>query len=121
AGPRHEQQVPHHRRAEHVTCAGRLSRAARLPRFACRGLGAACALALGLLGAGPGWAAQPDVKIEANGLPSNVRDVVNKAVGSIAALSDDQDGGEDTRLRRRAREAALTALATEGYFSAQVE
>ncbi|GAA4334175.1 BamA/TamA family outer membrane protein [Pigmentiphaga soli] len=94
------------------------ARAARLA-----GLRAArwLALALGVGWAAAGWAARPSVQIAAQGLPSGVLDAVSKAVQSVAALAEDEDGGEATRLRRRARTAAVDALATEGYFSPQVE
>src|SRR5690606_37050420 len=42
-------------------------------------------------------------------------------VNSIANLSEDQDGGEISRLRRRAHDATLSVLETLGYFSAKVE
>lgn len=45
---------------------------------------------------------------------------INSAVGAITRLAEDQDGGEVSRLRRRAREATLSALETQGYFSPKV-
>src|SRR5690606_25973719 len=49
-----------------------------------------------------------------------VLQAVTAAVDHIVSLSQDQDGGEVDRLRRRAREVTITALATEGYFSPTV-
>src|SRR5690606_31755195 len=40
-----------------------------------------------------------------------------RAVEAITRLAEDQDGGELSRLRRRARDATLSALETQGYFS----
>lgn len=62
----------------------------------------------------------PEVTIDPGGVPPAVLQAVARAVDNIAALSADQDGGEVDRLRRRAREVTLTALATEGYFSPHV-
>ncbi len=76
-------------------------------------------LALGL--ARPGFAARPEVTIDPGDLPASALEAVTRAVDSMAAMADDQDGGEGIRLRRRAREATIDALATEGYFSPQVE
>src|SRR5690606_26668980 len=45
---------------------------------------------------------------------------ITEAVAAITRLAEDQDGGEINRLRRRARDAALAALATQGYFSPTV-
>ncbi|MDX3906564.1 MAG: BamA/TamA family outer membrane protein [Pigmentiphaga sp.] len=69
----------------------------------------------------PALAARPEITIDPGGLPASALQAVRQAVDSMAAMADDQDGGESIRLRRRASEAALTALATEGYFSAQVD
>ncbi|OVZ61232.1 hypothetical protein CDO44_06200 [Pigmentiphaga sp. NML080357] len=69
----------------------------------------------------PAFAARPEITIDPGGLPASALQAVTLAVDSMAAMADDQDGGEGIRLRRRAREATLDALATEGYFSAQVE
>ncbi|VCU70189.1 Translocation and assembly module TamA precursor [Pigmentiphaga humi] len=66
-------------------------------------------------------AAKPEVTIDPGGLPASALEAVTRAVDSMAEMADDQDGGEGMRLRRRAREATQDALATEGYFSAQVE
>lgn len=81
----------------------------------------ATSLLLGLAMAAVARAERPEITIDPGGLPPVVLRVVTRAVDSIAAMADDQDGGESARLRRRAREATLTALATEGYFSPQVE
>jgi translocation and assembly module TamA len=53
-------------------------------------------------------------------VPSAVTSV-RDAVGVIARQADDEDAREADRLRRRARDAALSALSTQGYFNAQVD
>ncbi|OZI26132.1 hypothetical protein CAL26_01930 [Bordetella genomosp. 9] len=64
--------------------------------------------------------AKPEVIIEPGTVdPASIK-AVRDAVEVIARLASDQDGGEADRLRRRARDAALAALATQGYFQAQV-
>lgn len=73
-----------------------------------------------MLLAPPAFAARPEITIDPGGLPASALQAVTHAVDSMADMADDQDGGEGIRLRRRAREATLDALATEGYFSAQV-
>ncbi|GAA5236534.1 BamA/TamA family outer membrane protein [Verticiella sediminum] len=63
---------------------------------------------------------RPEVTIDPGGVPPAVLQAVTKAVDHIISLSQDQDGGEVDRLRRRARDVTITALATEGYFSPDV-
>jgi translocation and assembly module TamA len=64
--------------------------------------------------------AKPEIVIDAGSLdPASIK-AVDDAVQVIARLASDQDGGEADRLRRRARDAALAALATQGYFAARV-
>ncbi|AOB29751.1 hypothetical protein AKI39_02200 [Bordetella sp. H567] len=64
--------------------------------------------------------AKPEIIIDPGTVdPASVK-AVNDAVQVIARLASDQDGGEADRLRRRARDAALAALATQGYFAARV-
>ena len=70
--------------------------------------------------AGSAWAAKPEIVIDPGGIDAAALQAVNQAVQTIAALAEDQDGGEAQRLRRRARDAAVTALATEGYFRPEV-
>ncbi|WP_301117367.1 BamA/TamA family outer membrane protein [Pusillimonas sp. (ex Stolz et al. 2005)] len=65
-------------------------------------------------------AAPPEVTIDPGGVPPEALQSIMGAVGAITRLADDQDGGEVTRLRRRARDATLSALETQGYFSAVV-
>lgn len=60
---------------------------------------------------------RPEVTIDPGDVPPTVLQVVTKAVDHIVSLSQDQDAGEVDRLRRRARDVTITALATEGYFS----
>lgn len=74
-----------------------------------------CASLLSLLCA-QAWA-RPEVTIDPGGLPPEVLGIIHQAVDAIARLDDDDDGGEASRLRRRAREAVLSALATQGYFN----
>ncbi|TCU95268.1 autotransporter secretion outer membrane protein TamA [Paracandidimonas soli] len=73
-----------------------------------------------------GWshgtlAAKPEVVIDPGGVPPEALQAIIGAVDAITRLAEDQDGGEVSRLRRRAHEATLSALETQGYFSAKVE
>ncbi|ALM85857.1 autotransporter assembly complex family protein [Bordetella sp. N] len=65
--------------------------------------------------------ARPAVVVDAGKADPATVKAVNDAVEAIARQAEDQDGGEITRLRRRARDAALSALSTQGYFGAKVE
>lgn len=65
-------------------------------------------------------AAAPEVIIDPGGAPPKVLQDISKAVSVITRLTEDQDVREVARLRRRARDAALAALRTQGYFAAQV-
>ena len=72
----------------------------------------------GLLGiAGSVRAQAPEVIIDPGGVPPAALTSITEAVAAITRLADDQDGGELSRLRRRARDAAVAALATQGYFT----
>lgn len=72
----------------------------------------------GLLGmAGSVRAQVPEVIIDPGGVPPAALTSITEAVAAITRLADDQDGGELSRLRRRARDAAVAALATQGYFT----
>jgi Outer membrane protein len=64
-----------------------------------------------------GAASRPEVVIDPGGVPPAALTAINGAVAAITRLAEDQDGGEVERLRRRAHEATLSALATQGYFS----
>jgi translocation and assembly module TamA len=66
------------------------------------------------------WAGKPEVIIDPGGVNAQALQVITQSVDVIATQAEDQDGGEADRLRRRARDATLAALATQGYFSAQV-
>lgn len=77
------------------------------------------AIALALAG-GAARAARPEIVIDPTGVPAAALTAITGAVDAIARLADDQDGGEMNRLRRRAHDATLSALATEGYFSPEV-
>lgn len=59
----------------------------------------------------------PEVIIDPGGVPPKALQSIQNAVAAITRLSADQDGGEVTRLRRRAYQATLSALETQGYFS----
>lgn len=73
---------------------------------------------LGLAGMGSVWAAElPTVIIDPGGVPPAALKSINQAVEAITRLAIDQDGGEVSRLRRRAHQATLSALETQGYFS----
>jgi translocation and assembly module TamA len=64
--------------------------------------------------------AKPEIVIDPGTVdPASIK-AVNDAVEVVARLASDQDGGEADRLRRRARDAALAALSTQGYFAARV-
>ncbi|MCB5363840.1 BamA/TamA family outer membrane protein [Pusillimonas sp. CC-YST705] len=76
--------------------------------LACLGYGAAA------------WAEPPEVTIDPGGVPPEALQAIVGAVDAITRLADDQDGGEVSRLRRRARDATLSALETQGYFSSVV-
>ena len=80
------------------------------------------ALAVGVLAlaAGAVRAAVPEVVIDPGGVPPAALQSITSAVDAIKRLAADQDGGEASRLRRRARDATLAALATQGYFTPKV-
>lgn len=64
------------------------------------------------------WAAsRPEVVIDPGGVPPAALAAINGAVEAITRLAEDQDGGEVERLRRRAHDATVSALETQGYFS----
>ncbi|MBV6272857.1 BamA/TamA family outer membrane protein [Alcaligenaceae bacterium CGII-47] len=67
--------------------------------------------------AGSAFGARPEVVIDSGGAPPEVLQSITKAVEAITRLAEDQDVREVSRLRRRAREAAHSALQTQGYFS----
>src|SRR5690606_10023344 len=66
-------------------------------------------------------AAKPEVTVDPGGVPPEALQSIMGAVDAITRLAEDQDGGEVSRLRRRARDATLSALETQGYFSAVVD
>ncbi|MFJ1301760.1 autotransporter assembly complex family protein [Pseudomonadota bacterium AL_CKDN230030165-1A_HGKHYDSX7] len=66
------------------------------------------------------YAKLPEIVIDPGGVPPAALQAITQAVGAIARLAEDQDGGEINRLRRRARDATLAALATQGYFTPEV-
>ncbi|MFA7668131.1 MAG: POTRA domain-containing protein, partial [Burkholderiaceae bacterium] len=71
--------------------------------------------ALGI--SGHAWAERPEVVIDPGGVPPAALVSINGAVEAITRLAEDQDGGEVERLRRRAHDATVSALETQGYFS----
>lgn len=79
---------------------------------------ASTVLALGLI---QQVLAAPEVTIDPGGVPPEALQAIIGAVDVITRLAEDQDGGEVSRLRRRARDATLSALETQGYFSAVVD
>lgn len=62
----------------------------------------------------------PEVIIDPGGVPPAALASITEAVAAITRLAEDQDGGEIDRLRRRARDAVLAALSTQGYFTPTV-
>jgi translocation and assembly module TamA len=62
----------------------------------------------------------PEVIIDPGGVPPAALRAITASVDVIIKLAGDQDSGELSRLRRRAREATISALATQGYFSPKV-
>lgn len=72
-----------------------------------------CLLGTGTAGAAP----RPEVVIDPGGVPPAALTSINRAVDAITRLAEDQDGGEVERLRRRAHDATVSALETQGYFS----
>ena len=73
-----------------------------------------------------GWAqepennAVPEVTIDPGGVgPAAIRAIYG-AVNSITRLAEDQDLEEVSRLRRRAYDATVSALETQGYFDSIV-
>lgn len=69
---------------------------------------------------GEALAKRPEIIVDPGGVPPAALTAITEAVDAIARLAEDQDGGEINRLRRRARDATLAALATQGYFSPKV-
>lgn len=63
----------------------------------------------------------PSVVINSKGISIETAKIIDSAVNNIAMLSADKDRGEMDRLRRRAREVTISALASEGYFSPIVD
>ncbi len=70
---------------------------------------------------GEAMAKRPEIIVDPGGVPPAALQAITEAVDAIARLAEDQDGGEINRLRRRARDATLAALATQGYFSPTVK
>lgn len=63
---------------------------------------------------------RPDVVIDPGGVPPSALQSIVGAVDAITRLAEDQDVGEVARLRKRAYDATLSALQTEGYFAPKV-
>nr|WP_308217630.1 POTRA domain-containing protein [Paenalcaligenes niemegkensis] len=65
-------------------------------------------------------AAVPEVIIDPGGVgPVSLRSI-HRAVDAITRLAEDQDLSEVSRLRRRAHDATVSALQTQGYYDAVV-
>lgn len=62
----------------------------------------------------------PEVIIMPGGLAPKDLEVVDAAISSVVRQADDQDSREADRIRRRGRDAVLSALATRGYFDPKV-
>lgn len=78
--------------------------------------GVSCLICL-LASSAAGAASRPEVVIDPGGVPPAALTAISAAVDAITRLAEDQDGGEVERLRRRAYDATLSALETQGYFS----
>ncbi|NLY28506.1 MAG: BamA/TamA family outer membrane protein [Alcaligenaceae bacterium] len=79
-----------------------------------------CGAGFAVLSGSPALAERPDVVIDPGGVaPAALKSIV-AAVESITRLAEDQDAGEVSRLRRRAYDATLSALQTQGYFEPTV-
>lgn len=65
-------------------------------------------------------AAGPEVVIDPGGVSPEALKQIRQAVQAITRLADDQDLSEVTRLRRRAYDATVSTLETQGYFDAVV-
>lgn len=63
---------------------------------------------------------RPEVTIDPGGVGPDALKSINEALEAITRLAEDQDGGEIIRLRRRAYQATLSSLETQGYFSPTV-
>lgn len=68
------------------------------------------------------WAASstPEVVIDPGGVAPAALSSIYKAVDAITRLAEDQDLTEVSRLQRRAHDATLSALQTQGYYDAVV-
>ncbi|MGB3289640.1 MAG: BamA/TamA family outer membrane protein [Burkholderiaceae bacterium] len=83
-----------------------------------RGRAACLVLACGVVHGA--HAAPPEVIIDPGGVPPEALQSINGAVQAITRLAEDQDGGEVSRLRRRAHDATMSALQTQGYYAPTV-
>src|SRR5690606_7935576 len=103
----------------HATCRPRCHRSLFASNPAMRAAVAFLVVACGLMGQ-QAYAAKPEVIVDPGGVPPAALRSIMGAVDAITRLAEDQDGGELSRLRRRARDATLSALETQGYFSSKV-
>ncbi len=69
---------------------------------------------------GQALAQKPEVIVDPSGLNAEALDAVNKGISAVVRMADDQDSGEADRIRRKGREAVISALATRGYFAPEV-
>lgn len=64
--------------------------------------------------------AVPEVVIDPGGVGPDAIKAIYGAVDAITRLAEDQDLEEISRLRRRAHDATVSALETQGYFDSMV-
>ncbi|MGG4604896.1 autotransporter assembly complex protein TamA [Paenalcaligenes sp. Me131] len=62
----------------------------------------------------------PEVVIDPGGVGPDALRVIHGAVEAITRLAEDQDLSEVSRLRRRAHDATISALQTQGYYDSIV-
>ncbi len=66
------------------------------------------------------YASGPEVVIDPGGVSPAALTHIRQAVQAITRLADDQDLSEVSRLRRRAYDATVSTLETQGYFDSVV-
>lgn len=69
----------------------------------------------------PEGATAPEVVIDPGGVGPESLKAIHGAVEAITRLAEDQDLEEVSRLRRRAYDATLSALQTQGYYDPSVK
>lgn len=81
---------------------------------------ACCLVPFALQAQEPENNAVPEVIIDPGGVAPEALKAIHGAVDAITRLAEDQDLEEVSRLRRRAHDATVSALETQGYFDAVV-